>query len=1629
MIFLDELKDLKIYRKQFILPMEDKNMKNGSVIFLLTPNRLSSLNMMAYPLAVNKNKAFQSYYMEKNVNLIINSGKVSNVKKEAYEEPEYYADYIEESSLTASQRNDIPNNEFGLPRKRKYPLHDEQHVRSAIKFFNYVDDKDEKELARNIKKAIERFDITDINIGKDNRLSKYISESELEYQDDIEEAMLGYNTKKITASYLSKHAKYLSKRGATGAKRITNTVNKNLTVPGPTINQPTTAQASKDNKSEDTPVSEVYLSNIPENCYIQFGDDIILTEDAKNDSLLKQIFYAERIRQDKELIEIYNIIKETNPTIKFAYTKLDRYKGRNLYYDLSWYNQFFFKNNKHIALKGLNLYTDLIDRLINANSLSSFGYTKKTVFIPINDWESNPDTKMWRYKDGYNPISIIYQGLITNPARIVNMFNGCEVIFLDNHQRYFKVNFSNIKDYKKFAMKFKSIIDRLQNNEDVDDEDKDNEPSATDSKKVMVNNIIDKIEQSQNIQIRKLVGDTDSTNDKDLKDKIDSDKTVTTKDDKSTDKKSSKILSQKDTDDAIKSQEAKELVDAINKAVSKSTSEEDALDKLEDDRIKEIIMNLAAQEENNTKISAARASRMIQLQNDAMNKKINGRTLKDMINSKDDKDTEPLPKTSLTKVSGINKEQWENLHYVNFNRDYDVNEDIVKIINKLSKVSYPLAIRNIDMKDNSTSEDVLDLYTIEFEDFRGKRYTVRFDVPKFLPDGKYLMLRGNQKTIQNQMQNMPIIKTDNDTCQIISNYNKIFIRRFGNSAGKSNIFASKVLKAINKYNGKDIKIKYADCSRVSDKYELPIDYIDIGTIVSKIETKNYIFYFDQDEIRKQNYNINFKEGIPYGYAKNDNRVLYISSSIGIFAKHFAFLMSLENPEFKELYESASPTIRSTYSKCSILNTEIPLVVICAYAEGLENTLKKANIAYEIKEKIDKDTKGNDSLDWIRFKDGYVVYDLNYASSMLMNGLKECDTMSYSLEDINSKIMYTDFLDNFGGRLKADGLDNFYDCMIDPITEKVLVKYGYPTDYVSILVYANALLADNKFIKHTDVATKRLRKKELIAVKVYKTLFNDAYVSYANQIRHSRTVAQFTVKQSAVIDKFLTDQTSSDNSIINAINDVETCNEVTSKGESGMNADRAYSLDKRTYDDSMINVLAMSTGFAGNVGITRQGTIDMNVESERGYINTVGNDPEKMSTAKTLCITEALSPFGTTCDDPFRTAMNFIQTAKHTMRAVNSDPLLVTNGSDEALAYLTSDTFSFKAKKNGTIKEFKEGKYIIVQYDDGTKDYINLTKTTQKNSDGGFYIPMQLFPIKGLKEGQKVKANDIITYDDSSFSNNLGENDNLAYNVGTLAKIAVVNTDEGFEDSALVTETMCEKMATKVTVKNDRVLPKDTNIFNLVKIGQHVEEGDTLLVYQTPYDEEDMNILLKNLVNDAEEISELGRIPIKSHVTGTVSDIKLYRTVELEELSDSLRKAFEDYERPIKALKNKLDKEKILSSTLPASYKLPATGKLKRAVDGVLIEIYVEVYDIMAVGDKLVYDRANKGILKDIIPADQAPYTEFRPNEEISGFANVSSFNNRMVSSPLKIGALNKLLIELDRSCKDILGIEYDDSKV
>lgn len=82
--------------------------------------------------------------------------------------PSYLSHAMTEDELAAKK--------FGLPKVKKFPMPDAAHVRSAIRFFNYVKPSQEHELANAILARMDEYgiDLDDINVGDENRFKKYI---------------------------------------------------------------------------------------------------------------------------------------------------------------------------------------------------------------------------------------------------------------------------------------------------------------------------------------------------------------------------------------------------------------------------------------------------------------------------------------------------------------------------------------------------------------------------------------------------------------------------------------------------------------------------------------------------------------------------------------------------------------------------------------------------------------------------------------------------------------------------------------------------------------------------------------------------------------------------------------------------------------------------------------------------------------------------------------------------------------------------------------------------------------------------------------------------------------------------------------------------------------------------------------------------------------------------------------------------------------------------------------------------------------------------------------------------------------------------------------------------------------
>lgn len=1346
--------------------------------------------------------------------------------------------------------------------------------------------------------------------------------------------------------------------------------------------------------TEDTSMTDKYLYDGGTNITFLEGNDEILTESPDYNAELRKILYAERIKNNKEILNLYDQVKADCPFIKYTYIDYARYAEKNLFIDWSYYTQAFFKNNIRKYDKAVDLFVEFSNRFIDDTRLEPLGYNQKVILVPVDDWLFDSSREMWDYKQNLNPISIIYRLLFRDPTKLQTEWGGHTFLFTGKHG-YFKMNFSMFerKNLGLFLQNIKTLI-----NDGIITDDP-NEP--TNSIGGIVNKVVDALENKSTIQINNLTGAT-STTPEELMDKLNN----------------PNIISSDHTDT-----DEEKLVAAITKAAETSTTPDEVMDKIDnDEHIKQIIIDLKNTNPNGVSIDPTRAARMRKLDDSFSKKQIAGKTVRELLNNDNDM---PLEETTLP-IDSINDE-WKHMTFMNHGKSYDLNSDIISCLYHFANTTEPFGIRDISQENTSTSEDWVSTWTVQCEDARGKRFTLKFDIPE-LKNNRFMHLRGNDKTINGQLMNLPIIKTDRDTCQMTSNYNKIFFTGYGSSVGKSYVVADRIIKTLNKMEkNPDMEIMYGDNSLICSKYELPSDYIDIASSISKITYYNrdiktkYTHFFNQDEfLEKYGNKVKEEEGFAIGVMESDSikgeAIIY--AEIDIPVSYYIYEILSTNGTFADVYNTTNLSVRYTYSKASILNTDIPVAVIIGYYIGLIAMLDRAEIKYTISSSRPKYDKNRQDL--IKLSDAFIVYDLDYNSSMLLNGLKECDLVSYSLTEVNNKKMWVECLDNFGGRLKADGLDMFLDLMMDPITKVVCKKYQLPTEFIDALLYSNMLLSDNKYNQHTNVNGNRYRTLEVIAGYTYKALCN-SYTQYRRDLRSGRD-AKMTMKQTAVLDMLFADSTFSDLSALSDLLELETSNSTSWKGLSGMNSERAFGLDKRTYDASMINVLALSTGFAGNAGVNRQSTIDMSIDSARGYIKNTSDD--SMSITKTFCMAEALTPMGTTSDDPFRSAMTFVQTTKHNMRVRNGDPLLITNGADEALPYLTSNTFTHKAKEAGKVK-IKTDDYMVLEYRNKTTEVVDLRERILKNSDGGMYIAVQL--ETDLKEGNMFSEMEIVAVDKSSYTGGVGPNNGLAYNIGTFVKFAIINSDEGFEDSCIETEWMAKAMSSVVVINKEYTIPKDTNVHFIAKKGQSIQEGDPLLIFQNSFDEEDANMLIKTLSDEdgSDIVEELGRIPITSKVTGVIKDIKITRTVEKEELSPSLLKVVNAYEKDIKSFTKILDQyDKKQARTSDATYKLSTTGRLKNAKDSVRIEFSIAYDDDFSVGDKTVLYSALKGVSKGIIPAGDESYSEFRPDEKIHYIQSTNGDMKRMVGSIIKTGALNKVMVELHRKSCDIMGIKW-----
>lgn len=999
--------------------------------------------------------------------------------------------------------------------------------------------------------------------------------------------------------------------------------------------------------------------------------------------------------------------------------------------------------------------------------------------------------------------------------------------------------------------------------------------------------------------------------------------------------------------------------------------------------------------------------------------KLNNVTFDKLTSVNDVPKPKPMKPLHLTTTS---KPALQATGFTNISKEYEdklMDRDIVATLMSLSKPSDGFYVTNVEVTDVSTCVSMINNWKVTLKNKQsGLQSVVNILVPRMM-NGRFYY-NGTMYSIDKQDFPIPVLKINAKTVMITSNYNKITVARYDT---KSLVDVTAMLKTVNKLedsNGKNRFVRPGSSVNSNSHYMSTIEYDEYSKVWYSFTNreKDCEILFNRNDCLKmwQFVTVNPNE-FCCGMINKVPVVLNIDTGLtrqGITLTET--ILQMLPPDVQQTYIKTKPGKTSMYSTIKIGGT-VPLGVAIAAWEGLTSLIKQSGCKYQFVDNRFRDPH----YIVFNFKDKSLAIENHIGNQLLFNGFYRINTKAYNIGDFETPIMesnsvYVDIFNQlfFSQYSQLTTFITYYNFFVDAITYDVCNHYNLPNTLPGLLIYASNMLMDNSSMSENNASLYRIRSSEIIPAMIHYHLAVE--MSKFNNRTGSRARANKLQFNPNCILKELTDQkTVKTLTALNPMVELHARETVSKKGFRGVNDDRAFTQARRSFEDSMVGKMALSSPNSANVGIARQLVADPKITSVRGYTSTDGIDAD-YNDLQLSSFSELLTPGSVSHDDAIRTAIGTSQTS-HTVSTADAQPVLISNGIDEIVPSYLTEEFSVMAEEDGKVLELTDG-YMIVQYKSGKKKAVHIDNKYSFNDGGGFYVNNKLTP--NFQAGESFKQNEILAYHEKFFSKD--STGQVRMNVGPLAKVAFAGCYATYEDSGIITSKMSKKLATKVTMKEIVKLDCTEDIENVVKIGDEVEVGEPLVTFGLGNTgDKSVDNFLRAFGGEDDSFKRT----VNAKHAGTIVDVKMYTTKPMDRLSPSLFNILNGYFNNNKKKRKILDKYDRSNAVykMDTLFDLPTEPLKSPTIKGincdVLLEFYIEHEDEMSVGDKLVNYGPCKQICSEVIPEGLEPYAESSPDEEISVFQAPSSILKRMVPSLVITAAGNKVLIHLKRQIKDI----------
>lgn len=1310
-------------------------------------------------------------------------------------------------------------------------------------------------------------------------------------------------------------------------------------------------------------------------------------------------------------------------------------KRRNIIIDMGRWNEKYFSYQR--KLSPLKMCQNYVSFLIQKLQESEWKSYNQTIFVDVSQWSGQLNSRVVFESDQFNnPIVMILFLLYKNSVSLEDLQDFNYVFFNSQTKSFMYIDGDSLTNanFAKIKSRIGNMINGNLNVEDVKNLSLSDEtamitsaPTSMEEEKIRLAKIRSRLQSSVS---KEFLGQDDEISDLDDSNGDDDENIIDTRPDDE---------DRLDDDQVEISVSDPDLGAEIEKFVDEIMQSEDDIDILEKKATdEEIIKDIAVKASKNVYIntfmpqySKAELARIEKLQT-AQEKVIPSVTPEEKAKRK------IIAEKDISKAVKIPNRELLNIKYSNFDQSYNNNNlenDIDHAVTSLGNGTRKVFVTSKEVKDSSDQLTSKETRTYHLEDDQGKKMTVKFDVPKIY-DGKYLYIGGNKKILSHQLIAMPLIKCKPDQVKFTTWYNRLIIER----SGMEDINTAPVIKHIIK-NADIYNAKIGNGYRKNGDYLSSLEFSIAAKRLFSFDIGPYHFITSINDmvafIKKNGVNPSVTESkYPIAFNKKTKEIVYLDAN-DLKDSYGDKLYEI----YKENYDDPIPfkvaPSRLFYTRVKILRETLPVALVILHTIGLTEMLKLANIKTEwVARENKKDLRTYDDKVWgkLELADGWLVWNREpMQNSMLMNGMQKIKFSQVTREDMDNKDTYIHALSAYYSYSNMSfNLDQYANFMIDEVTKEILEDFHMPTTYCELLLLANKMLCTTDYILETDIRNLRLRSNELIPVCVYKAL-TSAYGEYRKKWTRKYSTP-ISIKRNTVMDMIVSSSLTEEESVLNPFLELEKGRAVTVRsglkgGDGGIGVTRALTLQKRAYNESMIGVIGITTSPDANVGIARELTLEPSITSTRGYIDYKGKkNIDDLKSVNLLSAGELLLPMGIEHDDPVRSSMA-VKQSKYMIPIDESEPGMISNGFDRALPYHMGEDFVSKAEDNGVVVDEKDG-FVVVKYDNGRYHTIDTNTKVRKNGSAGFWIVTNIECNK--HKGDKVVKDEVIGWEKQAFQKN--SNDlSATMTRGPFVKIALIPRYDCYEDSNPMTAKTSDSMSSTMGMEETFGLSARAHIHSIKKIGDFVDAGDALIEYDEFSEDKEvqelMSVMHDRLKKYGDEFIASAATTKKAHQTGEIVDIKIYSSVEVGQMSDSMRAVVEEYYKKLNAkisilkkYRNADDDNYLISGQRITEFPEPVEPNKQGRLKGQLVAdegtvvfcFYIKFKDFIKKGDKITSEYALKGVCSQIIDRGLEPYSELRPDEEIGLIVAPHSPMARKTTGIFKTMSINKLLIEKKR---------------